>query len=104
VNREELIEAGAQAMHDTFHRGAVTNREYAAALLDAVEPLIRADERERTNTVGGHRQIRDEGRADMCADLRARVEALRWPDLTKAHVAWNEALDAVLTLIDGSGE
>jgi hypothetical protein len=33
-------------------------------------------------------------------DLHAKVETLRWADLTQAHIAWNEALDAVLALLD----
>lgn len=44
---EELVDAGVRALHDTYvGANHSTNREYAAAVVDAVEDLIRADERE----------------------------------------------------------
>jgi hypothetical protein len=73
--------------------------------------MIRADERERTNTVGGHRQIRDDGRADMCNDLRDEVEALptyiaslRVGDPSVLQRERVLRRDDVLDLIDGGSD
>lgn len=46
MDRGELIEVAMQAMHDLYRQpGVAPNREYAAVVVDAIEPLIRADER-----------------------------------------------------------
>jgi hypothetical protein len=68
TDRDELIEAGWQAWlkADSIHSGV-------EAVIDAVEPPIRADERERLDifaarAVSAERQV--------LTDLRAKVEAL----------------------------
>lgn len=96
VTRDELIEVAWLA-----YDKARSVDDGIADAIDVVEPLIRADERERTNTVGGHRQIREEGRADMCNDLRAKVEAL--PGAPASGSGWI-ARDDVLALLDGGSE
>jgi hypothetical protein len=100
ANRDRLVDAGAQALVDdryprypeavppsSFHRNI------AAVVVDAVEPLIRADERAR---LLDHLDIRREA----LADLRAQVEALITP---QGVGSWNSALEAVLALLDGDG-
>jgi hypothetical protein len=66
---------------------------------------VRADERERTNTVRGHRRIGAEARDDLLSDLRESVAALE--DVGCARVLGgcdcrrSEALRDVLALLDG---
>jgi hypothetical protein len=95
MTRDEMIDAVIPALGLSYVRHPGYAQKRAMRVLDAVEPLIRADERERTNTVGGHRRIRDEGRADMMTDLRAKVEAL-----AGVHDIWLYRAD-VLALLDG---
>jgi hypothetical protein len=102
---EELLAAAMEAAQNVPNPSRpifdADDEAQVAAVITAVEPLIRADERERTNTVGGHRQIRDEGRADMCADLRAKVEAL--PGAPASGSGWIARAD-VLALLDGDSD
>ena len=78
MNRDELIDAASQAMHDLFDRpGKATNREYAAAVVDAVDSLIRTKVE----------ALRDEAKSDDDFD----------------H-GWAGACREVLALFDGSSE
>ena len=46
MTRDELIEVGTQALLDGTEERLFTFAGMVAAVIDAVEPLIRADERE----------------------------------------------------------
>jgi hypothetical protein len=72
MDRDELIDAGAWALEDVEGSAA---RSIAGLILDAVEPLIRADEREHSTAevAATGRWCREDERATM----RAQVEALR---------------------------
>jgi hypothetical protein len=115
MNRDELVEVGAQAIAAQYVPTADIEdrlREDVGVVVDAVEPLIRADEQDqmlsRMGVPGGIRNL-------VLADLRANVEALRdkWrrsverdPDgklsgYDRAHVG---ALNDVLDLIDGGSD
>lgn len=75
---------------------------YIEAVIDAVEPLIRADERRKVGTEANTVvRAKDERIADLLedwADLRAQVLALE-PPSGRGPLVW---LDDVLALIDGS--
>lgn len=107
MTRDELIEVAAKAI---AAQGFWDDLETAEIAIDAVESLIRADERAAIMSRVKQDMTVDRekwavlARSTSMADLRASVEALRWADLTKAHVAWNEALDAVLALLDGGSD
>ena len=113
VNRNDLMDVDIAVMNFMRDNPDAPMAKIIRAAVEAAEPLIRADERERTNTVGGHRQIRDEGRADMCTDLRAKVNALDHSDTCRSRVMntlrgkpWpcNCLRADVLALIDGGSE
>lgn len=55
MTRDALIEAGVRALQDVWADSGdgPSVRELAAAVVDAVEPLIRADLRDRVETLGG---------------------------------------------------
>jgi len=105
MNRQDLIEAGALAIHQLWpHRhliytpfaGDVLHTE-SAAVIDAIEPMIRKDERER---LLDHLDIRREA----LADLRAKIEVLPGNDPFQSperRDAYEYAIDQVLNLIDG---
>jgi len=115
VSRDELVAAGAKALSDAWRCGTVFSKDeqgrwqtdygkFATAMLDVVEPLIRADERTSRTAKSNHLV-----RSLMLADLRAQVEM--WHDLAdnefrhKGANYFEGALDAyaaVLTLIDGA--
>jgi len=97
VTRGELIEVGKRAF-----AAAPPGRDLIAAVVDAVEPLIRADERSYTRTAAG---VRVEAEAKM-ADLRAKVEALPGNDPFQSPVrrdAYEYAIADVLALFDDDG-
>jgi hypothetical protein len=82
--------------------------ENAIAVLDVVEPLIRADEQERFITsVEEHARFAE---IQVLTALRAKVKALRPVSVVGTDEAlidaradgWDEAIDAVLAMIDGS--
>jgi len=99
MTRDELIEAGAQALRTAF---TDYKPDYAdvGVVVDAVEPLVRASERELGATLN----------AALLRDLRTRlsvgVAALQtYPPVLfsgNARVAWVEACAEVLNLIDES--
>jgi hypothetical protein len=73
VSRDELVEAGARAWHVDSWK---IDGDAVVAIIDAVEPLIRADER-----------------AALLADLITQVEALRAIYASHgAHLALRDAL------------
>lgn len=98
MTHDELVDTGAQAMHFLFVMpGTATNRGYAAAVVEAVEPLIRAAERDRIRA----------RTSDALSGLRAQVEAL------PPGVRWDPYQDgnpdvvlraAVLALLDGTSD
>jgi hypothetical protein len=103
MNRDDLIEAGAQAICAQYTPAAVPEdrlREDVGVVVDAVEPLIRADVRELGAALN----------AALLRDLRTRlsvgVAALQtYPPVLfsgNARVAWVEACAEVLNLIDES--
>lgn len=100
MTHDELVDVGTRAMYYLFERpGTATNREYAAAVVEAVEPLIRADEQERHgNNCGG---MWDE----WTHDLHAQVKAMGFPQDVLMHTAdlhseWLEWRDEVLALLE----
>jgi hypothetical protein len=121
VNRDQLIEAGARA----FCRNRNTNEDAwvawasdMGAFLDAIEPLIRADERALIGVYKGldmsqiearikanGERIRDAAQAAVLVDLRAKVEALpRWsPEGQTGDPHFRDwvPIKTVLALIDG---
>jgi hypothetical protein len=110
VTRDDLIEAGAQAITRTFGSPG-GSRHAAEVVLDAVEPLIRADEQKQYD-LAMFSQYRRDRDAEM-ADLRAKVEALRdtaieMRDLNPdVYLIWQQDADVlndVLALIDGDDE
>jgi hypothetical protein len=99
--RARAIEAGARALRDWMGYRVATEslRRKVAAVVDAVEPIIRADERAET--------IREEMalRRRVLLNLRAQVEALPSTSLVSAVEVWNGEyvvrLRDVLALLDG---
>ena len=92
MTRGDLIEAGAVAVatdEGRNHPTCMVCRNVAGLVVDAVEPLIRADERER-HTVNNPL---------LLADLRARML-----DLPPAHDDACVWLRDVIGLIDGDGD
>ena len=109
---DELVEAGASAMPKTLSRRA--RETWAAIVLDAVEPLIRADEREAFGITlsGMEEKAYAQGGHNRLADLRAKVEALRdnakeWQEKSPVQSPWTAYVGAynhVLDLIDGGSD
>jgi hypothetical protein len=99
VNRDELIEVASQAVAEDANTGHVrTLGQEVEVILDMVEPLIRADEREAVKAeyvpvLMEHLRI--------LADLRAKVEAL--PGLALAGPGLTPYIHRydVLALLDG---
>jgi len=94
MNRDELIEAGVRVI---VKKRPLTTAEAMDAILDAVEPLIRADERERFDLAVGAVALNEE-----LADLRAKVEALT----TEYDSAVDDYISRadVLALFDGGSD
>jgi hypothetical protein len=94
VTRDELIDVGVRALAE--YQGDEVSEIDVVAVLDAVEPLIRADEKERMREhyVALLKTITDAG----LAGLRAKVEAL-----AGVHEVWLYR-DDVLALLDGSND
>jgi type IV secretory pathway VirJ component len=68
--RTDAIEAGARALDAQWWGTLTMVRDLAAAVVDAVAPIVRADERAKNAPiVNAYRQ-------SVVADLRAQVEAL----------------------------
>jgi len=102
TTRDELIEAGTQAMvFAGMNYGKPIDERMAEACVDMVEPLIRADEREREHVVS----LLISQKMKWEADLRAKVEALL-PERPQPQYlsGWDAALADVLALIDGSSK
>ena len=106
MTRDELIEAGAQAVKDRYY-GTVADaltagliRQEVATTVDAVEPLIRADEGKRNAIAEVERAWAER------ADLRANVEALAVFVTTNNLLGTTRyvRLGDVLALIDGSSD
>ena len=95
--REQAIEAGARAIDIAWRNGLIQSDSYAAAVLDAVEPIIRADEATDAWAKAGEAAI-----SQCKRDLRAQVEAKRdaYPD-NETWRPYHAAMNAVLTLLDG---
>jgi hypothetical protein len=104
---DELVEAGASAMPKTLSRRA--RETWTVIVLDAVEPLIRADEGKRNAIAEVERAWAER------ADLRAKVEALRMDAVAASGHAEGDAeiyaaiggvamADDVLALIGGSSD
>jgi hypothetical protein len=99
MTRDELIEVGAQALAARLNKayGMDPTPDHhdiadATALLDAVEPLIRADERCNCSAI----KERDY--------LRAKVQALpHWGPEEFVVEEWVKRAD-VLALLDGNSE
>jgi len=91
MNRDELIEAGVRVI---VKKRPLTTAEAMDAILDAVEPLIRADERERFDLAVGAVALNEE-----LADLRARML-----DLPPAHDDACVWLRDVIGVIDGGSD
>jgi hypothetical protein len=110
LNREELIDAAAMAIVASgMGYGRGPNRRMAEVVIEAVEPLIRADEREHTAFL--HEALL----RNQMTYLRAKVEALRadWqqyldsdPTDREHSRAWSrvDTLNGVLNLIDWSSD
>jgi hypothetical protein len=100
TTRDELIEAGADALSDTWTDGGDgTNQELAAAVLDAVERLIRADERAKWLAYD------EVVTRDAWSELHAKVSAL--PEGAERRWNGDDALiwrSDVLDLIDGGSD
>jgi hypothetical protein len=120
--KDDLIEAGAMSLRtmpdDLPPMDRTTHARFiSASVINAVEPLIRADER---TLIGANRgldmpqiearikangeRIRDATQAAVLADLRARVEALPGNDPFQSperRAAYEYAIENVLDLIDG---
>jgi hypothetical protein len=94
--REQAIEAGARAVSglSPFDLPAVL-----AAVIDAAEPIIRADERERM-TLPEWTQVvhdaRNSAQRDVLADLRAKVEVLREESVASRRQASGGHMDAII--------
>ena len=76
--RDELIDAGDAAVAALERGGRVrTRRQKVVAVVDAVEPIIRADERwERMERIIEAGRVAEAARRETRTDLRAKVEAL----------------------------
>ena len=101
MTRDELIEVGAKSILSSDPPPGELEgcRSLAEDILDAVEPLIRADERlkERANI---HSKSNHLVRSLMLADLRAKAEALPSPMDDGDHISrWVLRAD-VLNLIE----
>jgi hypothetical protein len=74
TDRDKLIEAGADALMNRMENALVTYEEMIGIVIDAVEPIIRADARERWRST---LPFTDKVKRNLWArDLRAQVEAL----------------------------
>jgi hypothetical protein len=105
MTRDELVEAGVEVILVPNAPDYLVDdfRSVVTRILDAVEPLIRADEMEATaaDIIGRSRQSRQQ--------LRAKVEALR--DEAMDHARNGDqtataiiAYQTVLALLDGSSD
>jgi hypothetical protein len=108
VNRDELIAEAAKAWRRsrTGTHSSVVNTNGLSAVLDAVEPLIRADEHDQVVELA-MRAIKAgaaEAATKWKAGLRAKVEALPSPMDDGDHISrWVLRAD-VLNLIDGADQ
>lgn len=92
MTREELIEAVIPALGLSYVRHPGYAQGRARRVIDAVEPLIRADEREFLAPEVPM------ARDDLRNELRAKVEAL--PGSPNSALDWVLRVD-VLALLDG---
>lgn len=102
TTRDELIEAGTQAMvFAGMNYGKPIDERMAEACVDMVEPLIRADEREREHVVS----LLISQKMKWEADLRAKVEALWLTQIIPPkRDTYGAAIKDVLALIDGGSD
>jgi hypothetical protein len=98
VTRDDLIQAATVAMAEVTNPKSF--RALAEQAVDAVEPLIRADERE---PILAHAR---DAVAEVLADLRVKVEALPGMNLSpmNGRTVRLVDLDDVLSLIDGGSD
>ena len=77
-DRDELIDAGARALDAKWGDVSIPLvRDEAATVIDAVEPIIRADERwERLERIIEAGRVAEATRRETRTDLRDKVEAL----------------------------
>jgi hypothetical protein len=79
----EWVKAGVQALKDTWAEAADTDEDFAAAVIAAVEPLIRADERRKARNaeaiMGYMREAVHEARDQIAADAHTFI-AQTYPD------------------------
>jgi hypothetical protein len=104
MDRDDLIDAGTQAICEMYVPTATADEEVrweVGVVVDAVEPVIRADERERNTPLDITAY-----RAALLAGLRAKVEALpergismTWDHPEGCALVWR---DEVLALLDGT--
>ena len=90
TDRDELIDAGARALDAKWGDVSIPLvRDEAATVIDAVEPIIRADERSYSRTAAAAwREL---------ADLRDKVEALpQYPGTTGTNAVWRSDVLALL--------
>lgn len=109
MTRDELIEAGAQAVKDRYY-GTVADaltagliRQDVATAVDAVEPLIRA---EYEGDIKAWEETMRRYVNGVLADLRAKVEAMDVFVTTNNLLGTTRyvRLGDVLDLIDGSSD
>jgi hypothetical protein len=119
VTRDELVEAVCRVVHPGAESGGLRRTcPTGAAVLDAVEPLIRADERSKvhvTSTGLSGRIDYAQVRSEVLANLRDKVEALRveagkgeaasaaanYTQAAQEYAVERAAYESVLTLFDG---
>ena len=100
--RWELLELIGQRLEE---RNLMASEETAEDVLDAIEDLIRVDEREKVNV--SWQNDFDNELNDLCAKVHARYQAAAEMAVTKSPEAaqwwWarHEALGEVLALLDG---
>jgi hypothetical protein len=117
TTRDELIDAGAKAICEQYEPVANSDerlRRDVGIVLDAVEPLIRADERRHMSALVDRYSNRLDAADQTLIDLRAKVEALleQTPRRRMAALTYStgrvdgrrKALDDVLALLDGTAD
>jgi len=97
IDRDELVEIGARAVAARWANGFAEeyDREVTTVVIDAVEPIIRADEQANEVRLAA-KQIRAdvaEQIAQAIADEPRIAEHNQWAHSRTPAEAWNMALD-----------
>ena len=99
TDRDELIEKGVYAIREAWEAetDGPTDAGFAAAVIAAVEPIIRADERRKARSADATMGYMREAVDEALSDLPDRVKAL--PRVTDDYYREAVLLEHVLALL-----